>query len=156
MKAKASSGLWDCDQIKNRGRLFESTVGALGVNRAVGSHGTQISGRTGFLAAAAPSVGRLASIHAASPPSLDNHSHAVEHLVNPNRARSPIGNTPVPQRPVPIGISGHLGNDFQEPGGLARRLHQRQFETTSGNENDLGFTRRLVLIDRSDDGLLEW
>jgi hypothetical protein len=90
------------------------------------------------------------------PAPLNDDPHAVKYLISANGLGFPIGDIPVPQRPVSIGISGHLGNDSQEPGGLARRLHQRQFETTSGNENDLGFTRRLVLIGQSDDGLLEW
>jgi hypothetical protein len=87
---------------------------------------------------------------------LNDDPDTVQHLIGANRPRSPVGEVPVLQGTGPIGVSGHLGDDFQESGGLARRLHQWQFESTSCDENDLGFTRRLVQAGTSGDGLLEW
>jgi hypothetical protein len=50
----------------------------------------------------------------------DDHPHTVEHLTHPNWPRSPSGNIPAPRRPVPTGVGGHLGDDFQESGSLSR------------------------------------
>lgn len=95
----------------------------------------------------------IATLDACVSPNDDPHT--VEHLIRSNSARFRAGESPGPPRPIPIGVGGHLGDDFQESGGLARRLDQRQFESTWCYQNDLYVSCRSVVADRSADGLVD-
>jgi hypothetical protein len=53
-----------------------------------------------------------------APPNDDPNT--IEYLTYRDGAWPRICDAPVPRRPVPISVGGHLGDDSQESGGLAR------------------------------------
>jgi hypothetical protein len=40
--------------------------------------------------------------------SPNDDPHTIKHLIRPNWPRLPVGDDSAPQRPVPIGVGGHL------------------------------------------------